>query len=121
MDTSALSRQYIKVQGLQLRCIPFAGPSKSPLLETLSEHKLLAVGNWNEDLQVALNWHFRAAAEGPGARGQAWSSVTNMWCCSAIASQYLTFRSGHTLRQAQYSRTRGKSWPAGHAKDALQM
>lgn len=56
MDTSALSRQFIKAQGLKLKCVPFAGPSKSTLQDSLSEHKLLALGTWNEDLQVALEW-----------------------------------------------------------------
>ena len=52
LQQAALSRQFISMQGLQIKCIPFAGPTKPAMHDSLSEHKLLAVGCWNEDLQV---------------------------------------------------------------------
>ncbi len=50
----AISRQYISRLGLKLKCIPFAGPSKSALEDSLCEHKLFAVGQWNEEIQVCI-------------------------------------------------------------------
>ena len=48
----ATSRQFISRQGLKLKCIPFAGPTTCDLEDSLLEHKLFAVGQWNEEIQV---------------------------------------------------------------------
>ena len=51
----AISRQFIGRKGLNLECIPFAGPTKSSQQNSLCEHKLLAVGHWNEEIQVRMH------------------------------------------------------------------
>ncbi|KAK9832220.1 hypothetical protein WJX74_003440 [Apatococcus lobatus] len=84
MDTSALSRQFIKVQGLQLKCIPFAGPSRSELRDSLSEHKLLAIGTWNQDLQrhclSVLDLQVWTHPETGAVQQDAWQELA-CWAC----------------------------------------
>ena len=54
MDTSGahLSRHYLSFQPQRARCLPFAPPGAADADGVQLAHKLLVMGNWNEDDEV---------------------------------------------------------------------